>query len=210
MLPTGRRDAPDVGCRPRQGVEGLEQGGGVPVARPRILGERTAEQREQRVGHHEAWTERRQIRHRLDHVHAQEVRAALALERRSPGQQLEEKDAHRIHVRPWVHALAGALLGRHVGGRPHDGARLRERRFAFEVVLVGEDLREAEVEQLHVVRIVGERLKEDVGGLQIAVQHTEAVGERQPPGDGARDLDGCLGLRRTVVVEEVGQGTTLE
>src|SRR5262249_58643683 len=68
-----------------------------------------------------------------------------SLERRPPGQQMEQHAAERIDIRPMVDLRQpAALLGRHVHRRPHQhpGARLQLVR-----MLVGQ-LRDPEIEDL--------------------------------------------------------------
>ncbi len=92
--------------------------------------------------------------------------------------ELVEHDAERVDVGPFVGAAAGHLLGGHVGERPHETARLRERD-------------RAEVLDATEVREPGRSLlvEEDVLRFQVAVDEAEAVTAFEGPRDRDRDRD---------------------
>ena len=86
------------------------------------------------------------------------------------GQQLEEDQAERVDVRGGGHALTAQLLGRRISRRQPALTRARQLGWLARVV-IGEQLGDAEVEQL---QIAGRR-DEDVRGLQIAVDDEPAI-----------------------------------
>ena len=95
----------------------------------------------------------------------QELRFALAHERRTPGQAADQHTRQRILVRPPIHGLRPDLLRRKVVERPHElagarGPRTRARR-----------LRQPEVRQ---IRSPG-AVDEDVAGLHIPVDEPLVV-----------------------------------
>ena len=96
--------------------------------------------------------------------------------RRPPGQQLEQDHTRRVDVRPGVHTFRLGLLGRHVRGCSEDdpGARHVGRVQRLRAL---EELRRSEVEKPDVIGLIGQRLQEDVGGLQVAVSDHLVVGE---------------------------------
>ena len=98
------------------------------------------------------------------------------LERRPPGEQLEEDDPERVHVALRPDLSAARLLGRHVLGRPDDGARRGQRR-------VREGPSDAEVRDLGVALAV----EEDVRRLQVAVDDPVLVGVARPAARSRRD-----------------------
>ncbi len=96
---------------------------------------------------------------------ALDLRRGTLLEavRALPGEQLVQHRAERVDVRGRGHALAAHLFRRGVLRRHH--APVRERRFRIRGALVAEQLRDAEVQQLHDAGIGDE----DVRGLEVAV-----------------------------------------
>ena len=95
--------------------------------------------------------------------HAHEV---VGLERHATGDELEQDAAHRVDVDAVIDVLAARLLRRHVLGRAEQHAGLRE--LAPPVLDLGQ-LRDAEVEQLHEVRLAEEVDEVHVLRLEIAV-----------------------------------------
>jgi hypothetical protein len=90
-------------------------------------------------------------------------------------------DAERVEIRAAVERLPHELLGRRIRGRAHEHASLRDLEGAFV-----ERARDPEVDQLAVLA-----LEEDVGGLEIAVEHAVRVRVREraaQPEDELRDL----------------------
>jgi hypothetical protein len=119
--------------------------------------------------------------------HHCEVR--VAPERRLPDETLKEHAGERVDIRPPVDLLTGDLLGCHVV----DGAQ--EVAIVADSGLFGDPLREAKVRQVDVVGAVGAgaRVKQDVGGLHVAMHEAARVGRIQ----GARRLrDDAYRVRR--------------
>ena len=85
-----------------------------------------------------------------------------------PDQQLVGDDADRVDVAARVDLGAEELLGRHVAGRAHDLAHLRQRR--------GIDARDAEIADLDAPVVVDQ----DVRGLDVAVHDALLVRVAQP------------------------------
>ena len=106
-------------------------------------------------------------------------------ERRGAGEHLEEHAAEGVEVAPGVdHALAGGLLGAHVGRRADDGADIREPRVPGRL-LCGH--RDPEVGDEGVS--AGE---EDVLGLDVAVDHPGLVGALERTQHLAGDREGLV------------------
>ncbi len=114
------------------------------------------------------------------------------------GQQLVEHHAEREHVGAPVHRLLAHLLGRHVVGRAGGDV-------AGAVVLV-RDARDAEVEHA--------RLRapdhEDVGRLDVAVDHALAVRVGQRVGDAPHDGGGLRRRRPPAFLAQLAQVAALE
>ena len=100
------------------------------------------------------------------------------LERRPAGDQGIERRPQRIHVgrRADLAPLAAGLLRRHVAGRPHDLARAGQPAVALHL------LGQAEVGDPRVAVLV----EQDVGRLQVAVNHAALVGILDGLGDAWR------------------------
>ena len=98
------------------------------------------------------------------------------LEGLASGEELVEHEAERVDVALHGSALAGELLGRHVGGRARD--------LRAALVVVDAD-GEAEVGDLRAAAAVDH----DVAGLQVAVQHALVVRRGEARAQLARDLD---------------------
>ena len=109
--------------------------------------------------------------------------------RRPSGQQLKQDRTSRVDVRPRVHAFRLGLLGGHVRGRSEDDPDARQvlgharRAHAFE------EVRHPEVEKPDVIGVIGQRLQEDVGGLQIAMSDRLVVSGGQRPQRLADDVE---------------------
>ena len=106
----------------------------------------------------------------------QRFEGGLAVEHRLAGEEVVADAAQRIEVRAPVHILAESHLGRHVGRRPGDEARLRE----VCPPARGHVLHEAEVHDLYEVRLAPVSAEKDVPWLDVAVHEARAVrfGER--------------------------------
>ena len=115
----------------------------------------------------------------------------VALERHLPGRHLVEHRAEREEVGPRVRELPPGLLRRHVVHGPHHrpgsrerpgsdgGDELRDFLSRFGSGRRGFDLREAEIEDLHLSAVVDH----DVGGLQVPVRDPLRVGGLERVGD---------------------------
>jgi hypothetical protein len=117
-------------------------------------------------------------------------RRHAALERAFAGEHLIEYDAGRIDVGPGIDRLAHELLGRHVGGRAHDGARLGHAA-AF-------DAGDAEIGDLH-LPFPGEH---DVGRLDVAVDDAALMAELQAGQQRFHDPDRLAGREALVLVQQ--------
>ncbi len=112
-------------------------------------------------------------------------------------EHLVEHAAQRVHIRASIRLVAGGLLGADVQGRAHDGAGARQVRVAG----VGEGAGDAEVGDEGVA--VGR--KEDVGGLDVTVDHAMCVGEGEGLGHLARDAQRlALDVGHDVVEQAAG------
>jgi hypothetical protein len=120
----------------------------------------------------------------------QEVARPLGLKRRASRQTLEEQDAGRIQVRPgaWLGLHQTGLLGRDVSDR--SDRQVPDRRAQAVAA------REAEVDD----RGLGDRaigIDDQVGGLEVAVEHTVAVDvaerleQAAAEGEGVRKREGA-------------------
>ena len=139
------------------------------------------------------------------------VGGRVAFERSLPREHLVEHGAEREDVGALVRGLAAHLLGRHVGERAEDRARLRVAAHRRDVgrtgyvLLLLRQLRQAEVEDLDAA--VGR--DEEVVGLQVAVDDALFVRGRER----LDDLDGVverLAQREPAGAEEVAQRVALE
>ena len=102
-----------------------------------------------------------------------------ALERAAPGEHFIEEQAQRIDVGADGDALAGELLGGHVGGRAGaDGV--------FGHLVAGDG--EAEIGDAHGSAAVDH----DVGGLEVAVEDAAVVGRGEAGAELAGDLQGLI------------------
>ena len=90
------------------------------------------------------------------------------VERDAPGERREQDDAERPQVERRLGGRALELLRRHVPRRADDAPRLRDGRAI-------EELRDAEVDDLHVVEAAARLLEEDVVGLDVAVHDAVRV-----------------------------------
>ena len=119
----------------------------------------------------------------LLHVLVGDGYGVVAGERRLARDHLVEHDAEGVDVAPAVDRRALGLLGREVGGRPHDRAGLGQ------VLLGVGGPGDAEVGDLHVA--VG--VDEHVARLHVAVHDAVAVGEGEGGGHVGGDVRGAVG-----------------
>jgi hypothetical protein len=137
----------------------------------------------------------------------QQLVARAAGIRRLTGEDLAQDRTEREDVAALVELVdvAQGLLGRHVGGRPHDAARdrLRALRLAahgrddgmllpfLRALLQAEHLREAPVDDDD----LAERPDHHVGGLEVAVDHAAAVGVRHRERELLEDRERVVAVR---------------
>ncbi len=139
--------------------------------------------------------QRRQARRCHVQVLPGEVGGRGAGEQRATGQHFPQNHAERVQVRARVDGEPAKLLRRHVLRRADahgpDGDRCLP---GVDV----EQLRDPEVEDLH-RRAARALRQEQVLGLQIAVDHSGAVGGRDAGQDLPQDVDGFAGRNRAAV-----------
>ena len=128
--------------------------------------------------------------------------------RRPPSQQLEQDPTRRVDLRRGVHTFRLGLLGRHVRGCSEDDPGARHVPGRVQPNLLLEELRRPEVEKPDVIGLIGQRLQEDVGGLQVAVSDHLVVGEGQRAQRLADDVERA-GQRHGPFVEQIRQGFLL-
>ena len=151
-----------------------------------------------------AWRPGRDGRHdaagrrdRLLHVFVGDRHRRVAGERRPPGDHLVEHDPERVEVGAGIDVLALRLLGREVGGGPHDRAGLGE-----VAGPAGHGPGDTEVGHLHLAGVVDD----DVGRLDVAMHHPVAVSEAERRGDPGRQIGGPVGVDRGGLADDLGQG----
>ncbi len=129
-------------------------------------------------------------------------------ERHLAGEHVVQQHAQRIDVAALVRALVARLLRRDVVRRAHERARVGDvvlRGFA-----AGEELHQAEVENLHEVVIVLLVQEHHVGGLQIAVDDPERVRFPQRAADLLRDVDHPVLRQRSVGLHRLRERAAVE
>lgn len=138
---------------------------------------------------------------RLRDVRVEPLQRVFAGERERARQELVERDPQRVEVRAVVHGAVHApgLLRRHVAGRPLD--EVDRRRVDVLHLLEGGA---AEVDDLHRAR----GRDQDVAGLQVPVNHAEAVDVLEDP----RERDGQIeeGPDREGLARRIRQGPPAE
>ncbi len=148
---------------------------------------------------------RAQGRRRVVGVGHQIFDGDVRVERRAAAQDLVHQHAQRVDVRAPVQVLVARLLGRQVRRSAADHARLRDPRAAL--ARAGQP----EVQDLGVVADGPGRLDhEDVLGLQIAVDQVQLVRVVQRLADLGHDSAGPRRIQRTLLVDDVGQVSSLE
>ena len=108
---------------------------------------------------------------RLGGVEGGPLERGAAGERTLAGEHLERHQAERVEIRARIDLATRELLGAHVRGRAHDGARGGDLWPGLRLALLGDP----EVEHPHVLLISVAR-QEHVVGLQIAVDDPPPVG----------------------------------
>ncbi len=118
-------------------------------------------------------------------------------ERLLPGEHLEAAHSQREDVAPPVELVPHGLLGRHVGGGAEEGAGLRHLRI--------HQLRDPKVGHLDSILVE----EDQVRGLDVAVDHTLAVGVVHGGGDLAGQPDHLLRLEAHALLDQGGEGLAL-
>ena len=126
-----------------------------------------------------------------------------------PASSSKQDHTRRVDVRPRVHAFRLGLLGRHVRGCSEDDPDARQVLGRARRVRALEELRRPEVEKPDVIGVIGQRLQEDVGGLQVAVSDHLAVGEGQPAQRLADDVESAR-RRHGPFVDQIRQRLPLQ
>ncbi len=116
-------------------------------------------------------------------------------ERQAPRAKLVKNGAKCVHVGARIHLDSASLLGRHVFGRARDGEFAVAVRWLTEVV---DGLGDPEIEDLQASRDASQNLgifegtgarEEQVGGLQVAMDHADRVGRLEPSARENADRD---------------------
>ena len=129
----------------------------------------------------------------------QHGRRVVGDEWRLAAEHLVAYDAKRVEVAASIDgAVAGGLLGRHVGGSPDRHSRSGETR----VAAVGECARDAEVGHHRAARLF---VDDDVVGLDVAVNDVAAVRVRERVGDFAKNAPHFDRRDRTVLLEALAE-----
>ncbi len=112
-------------------------------------------------------------------------------ERAGPGEQPEQRARQRILIRPMVQRRTGELLGRRVSQCGGKGSGLRE------MARVVPEAGDTEVGEVHPLAAATTAARQqDVRGLHVAVQHTDAVRVVEGVRGFLDDLHGALGRQR--------------
>ena len=136
---------------------------------------------------------------------AQEHEAVARVVRQRAREHLVEQHPHRVHVDARVGRLARDLLGGHVAQRPDQ----RALRGVVRDLLGLRDLRDAEIQHLHVV-VVARAVDEDVLGLQVSVNHPGVVGHAQGVEGLHRDVHRALDREALLAAQDRAQGFALQ
>ena len=109
-------------------------------------------------------------------LHGDEGDGPARVVRQASAERLEDDHRERVEVRPLVHLRRAAdLLRRHVRDGAHGLARRRQR-----LAVVHVELAHAEVEDARALAPPGQRLDEDVAGLEVAVDDARGVRVDEP------------------------------
>ncbi len=125
----------------------------------------------------------REVGGRGGEVGVDEGRSRVLEEREPAAEHLVEHHPERVEISPTIERSSLDLLGRHVRERPHEHARIGLDGGSVDA------LRDAEVDDLG--RRVGARRalgEEDIARLDVAVDHPERVGRREPAADLGSDV----------------------
>jgi hypothetical protein len=135
------------------------------------------------------------MRRRLGESPVYDDLAGRARERHAAREHLVEDACEVVLIAATVELLAEYLLRTHVRGRAEHVAGARE----LSASRLNR-LRDAEIHDLHPLRVVRSR-DHDVVGLQVAMHDPQLVRGVQRVGDLARDRDGALGLELPLACE---------
>ena len=127
-----------------------------------------------------------------------------AAERWAAREHLEQDRPRREQVAAGVHCFADHLFGRHVAWCPEQDAGARQFRGGHADGWIQPWPRQAEVEQLHAVR-----REEDVGRLEVAVDHAASVQRRERGQNSETDWHRC-GEAQRAPPHPVGQRLAFE
>jgi hypothetical protein len=120
--------------------------------------------------------------HRVPEQRGDEPARILFVERQTPRQHLVDDDGETVLVRPRVHRAADELLGSGVAERPDELMR------GGQPCVLGAQLAdEAEIHDLVEPRASAEVMRDDVRGLQVAMQDPVVVRELQRAADRQHD-----------------------
>ena len=103
------------------------------------------------------------------------LQRARRLEGAPPGQHLVDHEPEAVDITPRVDLATRELLGAHVLGGPDHGALERQRGTGPERPLFDRPLGDAEVADIHEVRLAAARGQQHVVGFEVAVDHLPLV-----------------------------------
>ena len=202
----GALPEPGTEREPRAGggrTKRLGQLPGVRKARVRVLGERAHAHvldGSRHVLHATAQRPRRVVDVLHEHRHGRG-----GVEGRAPGEQLVEEDADGVDVAPRVRDLTGGALGGDVASGAEDHAGLRHHG-----LVVPEQARDAEVEDLHEVGVAVPGDDVHVLGLHVAVHDALAVGVPHGGGDLRGEVKRPPQRQGSFLAQQRGEAAPLE
>jgi len=138
------------------------------------------------------------------------LNGGAAVEGRVAGEALIHDNAEGIQVAARVGLAALALLRGHIGGGADEHAGLRNVMAEVEGTVVGEGFDEAKVEDFHQVRVAVGVQQHNVGGLQVPMDDTHAMGLAQGAGDLLGNVEDSGPREGTLSGEDLGEGAALE